>query len=120
MTIHKTSPSYLSTVANVERITVRVPPDGRLTRRDAAAYLGRADKTLAMWATEGKGPQPRKVGGRIFYFLDDLDAFIGRKTESRGDERAETPRTVGVDGRRRQRTDSDGLLADTTKVQAQP
>ncbi len=60
----------------IEQIRVRVLPDGRLARKDAAVYLGRAEKTLAMWQMEGKGPSSVLVGGRRFYFKDDLDAFI--------------------------------------------
>ena len=55
---------------------VRTLPDGRLTRRDAARYVGVAPKTLCMWALDGKGPRQLRVGGRIFYYKDDLDAFI--------------------------------------------
>ena len=60
----------------IEQVCVRVLPDGRLTRKDAAKYLGRSEKTLAMWEMEGKGPPSLKVGGRRFYFKDQLDAFI--------------------------------------------
>ena len=60
----------------VEHVRVRVLPDGRMTRRDAARYLGIAEKTLAMWALEGKGPKSILVGGRRFYFQSTLDAFI--------------------------------------------
>ena len=62
--------------AQIETVRVRVLPDGRMTRRDAAAYLGLTEKTLAMWAMAGKGPQGRKVGGRVFYKREELDAFI--------------------------------------------
>lgn len=60
----------------IEPVRVRVLPDGRLTREDAAAYLGMKPKTLAMWFIEGKGPPSVKVGGRRFYYKDALDAFI--------------------------------------------
>ncbi len=60
----------------IDQVRVRVLPDGRLARKDAAKYLGRAEKTLAMWAMEGKGPPSVLVGGRRFYFRDALDAFI--------------------------------------------
>ncbi len=60
----------------IEQIRVRVTPDGRLTRKDAAKYLGRAEKTLAMWQMERKGPPSVLVGGRRFYFKEALDAFI--------------------------------------------
>lgn len=61
---------------NVENVRVRVLPDGRMTRRDAAAYIGVAEKTLAMWAMDRKGPPSVKVGGRRFYYKDVLDKFI--------------------------------------------
>jgi hypothetical protein len=52
-----------------------------MTRRNAALYLGHAEKTLAMWAIVGKGPAFMKVGGRVFYLRADLDRFIqGRVT----------------------------------------
>ncbi len=60
----------------IEQVRVRVLPDGRMTRKDAAKYLGRAEKTLAMWEMEAKGPQSVLVGGRRFYFKNVLDAFV--------------------------------------------
>ena|SRR5271167_4895781 len=60
----------------IEQVRVRMLPDGRMGRGDAALYLGHQPKTLAMWALQGKGPRSLKVGGRVFYFKDDLDAFI--------------------------------------------
>ena len=60
----------------IDQVRVRVLPDGRMTRKDTARYLGLAEKTLAMWAMEGKGPRVVHVGGRCFYYKDDLDAFI--------------------------------------------
>jgi hypothetical protein len=47
-----------------------------MTRPDAALYLGRQPKTLAMWALQGKGPRSVLVGGRRFYYQRDLDDFI--------------------------------------------
>jgi hypothetical protein len=47
-----------------------------MDRVNAAKYLGKRPQTLAVWAVQGKGPKPHKVGGRPFYFLDELDAFI--------------------------------------------
>ena len=64
----------------VEQVKVRVLPDGRLSRKDAAKYLGRAEKTLAMWEMVGQGPRSVKVGGRRFYFKDALDAFVRGET----------------------------------------
>ncbi len=59
-----------------DQVKVRILPDGRLSRRDAAAYMGLDPKTLANMATQGRGPRMVRVGGRVFYFRDDLDAFI--------------------------------------------
>lgn len=69
-------PSHTAGSPQVEEVRVRILPDGRMTREDAAKYLGYEPKTLAIWSSEGKGPRGRKVGGRVFYFKDDLDAFI--------------------------------------------
>ncbi len=60
----------------IEQVTVRVLPDGRMKRRDAARYLGVEDKTLANWGLLKKGPESILVAGRRFYFKDALDAFI--------------------------------------------
>jgi hypothetical protein len=61
----------------VEQVRVRVLPDGRMNREDAARYLGHtSSQTLATWQVQGKGPRSVKVGGRIFYFREDLDAFV--------------------------------------------
>ena len=61
---------------SIEQIRVRMLPDGRLPGDDAARYLGNQPKTLAMWRLQGKGPRYFKVSGRIFYYRDDLDAFV--------------------------------------------
>ena len=61
---------------NVQKVQVRILPDGRLTRRDAAAYLGLSEKTLAIWATQGRGPKVQPVAGRRFYFKEELDRFV--------------------------------------------
>jgi hypothetical protein len=66
----------LTAGGGVVHVRVRVLPDGRISAEDAARYLGHAPKTLAMWRVRGIGPRFRKVGGRIFYFRRDLDAFI--------------------------------------------
>lgn len=52
---------------HVEHVRVRVLPDGRVSRRDAALMLGRTSKTLAEWKLKGWGPRPILVGGRIFH-----------------------------------------------------
>lgn len=58
-----------------KQVQVRITPDGRLSRADAAAFLGLTPKTLAEWHTKSVGPVARKIGGRQFYRLADLEAF---------------------------------------------
>ncbi len=63
-------------------IEVVVLPDGRLDVPNAATYLGFSEKTLAMHRVNGTGPKFIKRG-RIFYYRDDLDAWIqeaGKRT----------------------------------------
>ena len=61
---------------NLTENTIHTLQDGRMNRTEAARYLGLSPKTLAMWVSQGKGPKFHRVGGRVFYFLHDLDAFI--------------------------------------------
>ncbi|WP_185208157.1 AlpA family transcriptional regulator [Sphingomonas sp. NBWT7] len=61
----------------IESTTVRITPDGRMNRRDAASYLGLSYRTLGNWSSRGIGPASVRVGGRRFYRVADLDAFIG-------------------------------------------
>jgi hypothetical protein len=62
---------------------VTVLPDGRMNTKNAARYLGLKEKTLAMMRSAGQGPAFIKRG-RVFYFRDDLDAWIqaGRATST--------------------------------------
>ena len=59
----------------VRQIDILVLPDGRLDTTNAAAYLGLSTKTLAMMRCQGTGPRFIKRG-RIFYYRDDLDAWV--------------------------------------------
>ena len=65
----------------VQQIEVKTLPDGRLTRADAAIYLGIKEQTLRTWAISGRGPRSVKVGGKVFYFRSDLDLFVRRGGE---------------------------------------
>ena len=42
----------------------------------AARKLHSSPATLSTWRSLGKGPKYVKIGGRVFYRLGDLDAFI--------------------------------------------
>ena len=67
----------------IELQRVRILPDGRMTRRDAANYLGFSPKTLAIWACESRGPRSTKVGGRCFYYQEDLEEFVAKNDNAK-------------------------------------
>lgn len=54
---------------------VLVRPDGRMDRKNAATYVGLAEKTLAQYASHGTGPRFIKQG-RCWYFKADLDKWL--------------------------------------------
>ena len=60
---------------NLIEVKVRILPDRRIPRADAAKFLGLEVATMAACGVKGTGPKPRKVGGRVFYYLRDLEAF---------------------------------------------
>lgn len=59
----------------IEPVVIRIFPDGRLDTENASRYLGYEPKTLAILRSNGKGPKFIKRG-RIFYYKDDLDAWL--------------------------------------------
>jgi hypothetical protein len=65
----------MQAAAKIETVSVKIYPDGRMDTRNAALYLGLEEKTLAMKRSNGTGPCFIKLG-RIFYFKEDLDAWI--------------------------------------------
>lgn len=72
----------------VDEIRVRVHPDGRVSRKESASFLGVKPNTMAIWAMKGVGPRPIKTGSRTFYLIDDLRRFAGTGCE---------PVTTGAD-----------------------
>ena len=57
----------------------------RLTRAEAAAYLGVNAQTLANWAHTGKvGIPHHKVGCKVIYMKSDLDNYLAanRRTQT--------------------------------------
>jgi excisionase family DNA binding protein len=52
-----------------------------LTRKEAAAYLGVKEHSLAVWACTKRYPLPFvRIGRLVKYRKSDLDAFIVRNT----------------------------------------
>lgn len=66
----------------VEIVKVRMLPDGRMSRAEAAKYLGVAVNTMRFWETQGTGPESVLVGGRRFHYKEALDAFIAKKAKA--------------------------------------
>jgi excisionase family DNA binding protein len=63
-----------------------------LTRREAAAYLGVAEQTLAVWKCTGRRTLPFvKIGRLVRYRKADLDAFILQHLQDF--EQGSTPKT---------------------------
>lgn len=46
--------------------------------QQAAAFLGLSHRTLEKHRTYGTGPAYRKLGGRVVYAIDDLQAWADR------------------------------------------
>ena len=55
-------------------------PPRYLRTPEAARFLGLSGRTLEKHRTYGTGPVYRKLGGRIVYALDDLQAWANRGT----------------------------------------
>lgn len=67
------------------RLITNHPHLERLTRAEAAAYLGVNTQTLANWAHTGKVEIPHhKVGRKVIYMKADLDGYLAstRRTQT--------------------------------------
>ena len=63
--------------------TVSISRPERLTREQAAYYLGLAPSTLARWASNGRYRLPYYViGNRAMYDIDDLDELCRRNRKT--------------------------------------
>ena len=55
------------------------PTSDRLSRSEAAQYLGLSPNTLARWAVDGTHALPYyRIGNRALYEKSDLDALLSR------------------------------------------
>ena len=62
-------------------------PSSRTTPRflrthDAAAYLSLSGRTLEKYRCTGVGPIFRKLGGRVVYAIEDLDAWAAERARN--------------------------------------
>lgn len=53
-------------------------PPRFLRTKEAAHFLGLSARTLEKHRTYGTGPSYRKLGGRVVYAIDDLQAWTER------------------------------------------
>ena len=69
--------------------------EGLMVRADAAEYLGVTEGTLANWQSTGYRKVPHlKIGRRVIYRKQDLDAFIDDHVVNRAPDTVErTPST---------------------------
>ncbi|TPW27708.1 helix-turn-helix transcriptional regulator [Pararhizobium mangrovi] len=66
-------------------------PPRYLRTPEAARFLGLSGRTLEKHRTYGTGPRYSKIGGRVVYRLDDLQAWVERGTKrSTSDDTGDT------------------------------
>ena len=61
-----------------------VLPPRFLRTKEAAEFLSLSARTLEKHRTYGTGPAYRKLGGRVVYAIDELDAWVelGRRSST--------------------------------------
>lgn len=59
----------------IEQMKCRVLPSGDCEPKEAAKFLGKAEKTLAQWRSQGIGPPFKKINGRVRYPFPGLQRF---------------------------------------------
>jgi predicted DNA-binding transcriptional regulator AlpA len=67
-----------------------------LRTHEAALLLGLSPRTLEKYRCHGTGPTFRKLGGRVTYLIDDLDAWAAASAcRSTSDPNYDAARAVG-------------------------
>ena len=51
----------------------------KLNTKEAAAYLNVKPNTLEIWRCRHRGPRYAKIGTRVVYDLEDLEAFFASR-----------------------------------------
>ena len=65
-------------------------PPRYLRTPEAARFLGLSGRTLEKHRTYGTGPRYAKLGGRVVYSVEDLQAWVARGSkDSTSDDRGE-------------------------------
>ncbi len=80
-----------------------------LRTHEAARLLGISPRTLEKYRCHGSGPTFRKLGGRVVYAIDDLEAWADQAAcRSTSDPQYDEARAAG-------RHDADGRRSITTQ-----
>lgn len=59
------------------RLAAELDANPRFTRKEAAAYLGLAERTLANWASSGRySLKYHRCGNKAIYMKADLDTWL--------------------------------------------
>lgn len=67
-------------------------PPRYLRTPEAAQFLGLSDRTLEKHRVYGTGPSYKKLGGRVVYAVEDLQAWANRGTVKSTAEAGNRPR----------------------------
>jgi hypothetical protein len=79
----------------IEEIKVQAFPDGRMDVLNAAKYTGFSKSSLDKWRSVGDGgPQYVERNSRIFYYKDDLDAWLNEGGRVQGSVKARLKRNL--------------------------
>ena len=54
--------------------------EGLITRSQLAEKLGKSPDTLFLWARDGYGPKPVRLGGRVHYRTAEVSEFVATLT----------------------------------------
>lgn len=76
-------------------------PSSRITPRfvrthEAAAFLGLSGRTLEKHRCTGTGPVFRKLGGRVVYAIEDLEAWAAERTRNSTSDPGQSPSSRAV------------------------
>jgi hypothetical protein len=88
----QTPPEPIVPGQNQER-SIPMSDRPKLNTQEAAAYLGVRPNTLEVWRCKHRGPKYAKLGSRIVYDPEELDAFFAARSISTRD--TDTCRTGG-------------------------
>lgn len=86
--VHRTANLVANHATNgVDTTPVDFALVNRFSTQDAAEYLGIRGETLARWRSERRSlgieqPNFYRIGKKIFYLKDDLDAFLLKRGEA--------------------------------------